>query len=688
MNEETVMLKKRQLSRLVLLIVLGITCVTSGVTASELPVKVPECEGCKEIPFKRITTFLTIDTIHSCIKSGGAQGLVLDLTGIRTLLDGTKLKPTDIFFGSVYLGPYPFEANEVTYTYKKFRLKTEIKNGKAILPVGYFLESLHNSEDWKTEGQVVVRLELYLIAEESIRFLGLYDTFVRFNKEIEEGVKFVKLSSVIEGPMVNLTRSENPSTLVISFKTDRAVSAAVVLNDGSKFSSSTPARKHEIEITGLEPGKSYEYHVEYENARTKRYTFRTAPKAGKGEVIFAYAGDSREGIGGGIDNFMGVNYRVLERCANLAYRLGADFFVFGGDLVSGYTTVPDDLRTQIHGWKQALAGFWHQAPVYPCIGNHEAIMKVFVNENKREIVFDRWPYETDSVEAVFADELVNPRNGPDGSDPRRPTYKENVYSFQYGPVKCIAFNNNYWLGRDYWKPNAPVETGGSPEGYIMDDQLQWIQKELKSAEKDPEVKYIILFGQEPVFPNGGHIQDCMWYNGNNNIRAYTYDAASGKVEPEKKGIIEVRNQLVTMVAENKKVAAVLGSDEHSYHKILIDKNVPVGVPGIDDTEGNGRVCQEGKPCSPLKNLKYPTWYLVCGGAGAPYYSEGKTPWNTYWKNDSGTDPNHTSKRGCYYYSSQENFFVFKADQDRISITVYNPYGEVIDNIENLMKVKE
>jgi hypothetical protein len=160
------------------------------------------------------------------------------------------------------------------------------------------------------------------------------------------------------------------------------------------------------------------------------------------------------------------------------------------------------------------------------------------------------------------------------------------------------------------------------------------------------------------------------------------------VEPEKKGIIEVRNQLVTMVAENRKVAAVLGSDEHSYHKILIDKNVPIGVPGMDDTEGNGRVCQEGRPCSPLKNLKYPTWYLVSGGAGAPYYSEGKTPWNTYWKNFSGTDPNHTSMKGGYYYSSQENFFIIKADQDRISITVYNPYGEIIDNIENLMKVKE
>jgi hypothetical protein len=133
---------------------------------------------------------------------------------------------------------------------------------------------------------------------------------------------------------------------------------------------------------------------------------------------------------------------------------------------------------------------------------------------------------------------------------------------------------------------------------------------------------------------------------------------------------------------------VLGSDEHSYHKILIDKNVPVGIPGTDDKNGDGKICQTGETCSPLKNLKYPTWYLTCGGAGAPYYAEDPVPWNTYWKNFNGTLPRHTSRRGCYYYSSQENVFVFSADQDKISVTVHNLYGEVIDRIDDLMKVKE
>jgi hypothetical protein len=133
---------------------------------------------------------------------------------------------------------------------------------------------------------------------------------------------------------------------------------------------------------------------------------------------------------------------------------------------------------------------------------------------------------------------------------------------------------------------------------------------------------------------------------------------------------------------------VLGSDEHSYHKVLIDKNVPIGVPGLDDKDGSNRVCQKGGSCSPLGDLQYPTWYLVSGGAGAPYYSEGTTPWNSYWKKYQGTYPDHTSMRGCYYYSSQENIFIFKVNKERISLAVYNPYGEIIDTIDDLMAVKK
>jgi hypothetical protein len=370
---------------------------------------------------------------------------------------------------------------------------------------------------------------------------------------------------------------------------------------------------------------------------------------------------------------MGVNHDIFQRHAALAYRQHADVFLMGGDLVNGYTTSRWDFYGQLHAWKQAVSGFWHERPVFPAMGNHEALLKVFRCENGRRARVDRWPYAEDSAEAVFAEAFVNPESGPEVFDPRRPSYRENVFSFRYGPVKLIAFNNNYWYS------DLPQRFGGSPEGYILDDQMLWIERQLTEAEADETVRYILLYAQEPVFPCGGHIGDAMWHAGNNNVRAYTF--SKGRLVPARDGILEVRNRLARAVAASSKVAAVLCSDEHSYYRVRIDREVPVGDPIRDDRNGDGSIAWRGEePASPLADLQRPTWYITCGGGGAPYYSEEEVPWNRYWAQQE--DP----KRG-YYYSSQENLLIFHADDQGISLCVWNPYGEKIEEIPDLMAIK-
>src|SRR4030042_4695710 len=326
-----------------------------------------------------------------------------------------------------------------------------------------------------------------------------------------------------------------------------------------------------------------------------------------------------------------------------------------------------------------MAGFWHHKAVYAGFGNHETLLNVY-NKNGEVIRLDKWPYATESAEAVFSDELVHPLNGPEVSDSRRPPYKENVYSFQYGPVKFIIFNNNYWASGKEEDWLTAKKFGGAPEGYIMQDQLNWIKKELEAGEKNSSVKYIILSAQEAIFPNGGHVKDSTWFSGNNTAKAYTYDEDSGTLLPESMGMLEVRNELVKTISKYKKVAAVLGGDEHSYHKTLITGEVPIGNPSIDPKDDNGLICTDPDKCSPLADIKHPKWYIVSGGAGASYYSEEPTPWNQFWKSNPDKCPDKTGKTGCYYYTSQENISIFKADANKISLTVYNPYGEIIDKI--------
>jgi len=636
--------------------------------AENLPIDLSALRGAQEVKYYAIGNMISLAQLNASINSG-AKGLELDLKSVTRLLDGTEIDPKNLY-GNVYLGPYPFEAAETDFRYKRFRPVTSIQGGRATLDVGRLLRARYNSEEWTDRGTITLRVVLFLQSPDRDRSLGAYDTFTAF---VKTDGGYQRQPWIVEGPSVHLLNSDDPTRATIRFATDEEVPAVVLLGDGREIT--TPAgREHVVPITQLEPGGKLQYRIRVGQITSKAYSLQAAPARGEGPVTFAYCGDSRAGVGTGEQAMMGVNYQTLQLHAARAYKRGARFFLFGGDLINGYTTSPADFRTQIAAWKQATSGFSAERPLYPVMGNHESLLHVFKMPSGGQMVIDRWPYDTESAEAVFADEFINPTNGPRPSDPRRPPYAESVYTFQFGMVRVLAMNNNYWYS------NNPKVAGGSPEGYIFDDQLRWIEHWLDDAERDPTVKYVVLYAQEPVFPCGGHASDAMWYDGDNKVRPFTY--TDGKLQPAAQGMLDVRNRLARAVGRSSKVAAVLCSDEHSYYRVLIDREVPVGDPRRDDRNGDGEIeWQGGEPASPLVDLKRPVWYLTSGGGGAPYYAEEQTPWTNYWwsQEKSGRDP-----RDGFYYSSQENLILFHATEERISVEVVNPYGERIDWIGDLM----
>lgn len=634
------------------------------------------------VPNVNVRNKLSMEMFYEAIQTkGNEEGLILDFHHVRELLDGRVIDPDNIY-GTIWVGPYPFESKEVDYTYKRFRADTELAAGRGTADVSYLLPSITNSEDWQAPfvQQVVIRCELYVEQPGKDLALGMYDFFAVFEKREDQ---FYKLPSLVEGPTVNLLTSDDPTTAVIAFLTDEPIAAAVQLSNKQSFRDPKPVQRHEIRLTGLEADTEYTYQVKVGKFTTREYHFRTAPKLGKAKFVFAFGGDSREGTGGVERAFMGTNYTVLERLTNLAYQQDARLFIQGGDLINGYTTSKPDFETQFSAWKQAVAGFHAERPIYTAMGNHEILgynIRIGGQVLKYNIV-DKWPYETDSSEAVFAKTFVNPNNAPP-ADPRLPTYEESVYSFHYGPVKFICINNNYWHspGVPRWGTEVPSDAGGCPEGYILPDQMDWILQEIQSGNENPEVDYLILYMQEPMFPNGGHEFDAMWYWGNNNVRAGKY--TDGKVVMEEKGILEVRNQLLQAIHSSPKVAAVLGSDEHGYSKVMIDRDVPVGDLSEDDKDGDNIIDGKlGMKASPMEELQYPVWYFVGGGFGAPYYNRQPTPWNQYWldQQDDGT---------YFKYSSRSNILLFSVEERTMSVKVYSPYGELIDQVDDLMAVQK
>ena len=628
-----------------------------GTETTGLPVKAPDLPLHVRAPRHPLTR-AQIGNITGVDEKG--RGLVLDLQD-------------ENLFGAIYTGPYPFEAGQADIDYVRYRRWSRLENGRGVLRVTDFLRPYLNVNNWP-DGQgwrmtptVAYRLDLWRRDGDRVDRLGFYAGVVSF--ALDAG-KPRPVNTITEGPFVSLVGSDDPASLTVTWLTSEPCRGEVVLDDETggllRFADDGGVKKHEIRANGLRPDTEYAYHVVCVTATgdttvSHRWTLRTAPLRGRGEVAIAFAGDSREGVGGGERSATGINARVLTWMAQDAHRRGAQLLLFAGDLVNGYTTDTEEFELQLTAWKQAVSGFWRTHPVYPGMGNHEALLNDFDDGSRFGIAMDKWPYATASTEAVFADMFCNPENGPEPDDPRRPPYRENVYSLQYGPVFIIAFNNNYW-----WTSNRKIpEYGGSPEGYIMADQLAWIEAQLDRAQDDPTVRYILMYAQEPVFPCGGHASDAMWWEGDNNIRAHVRDAATGRVKPDGPGIIEVRNRLWEAVAGHDKVAAVMAADEHEYYRVLIDDRTPVGVFPADDADGDGKLdCYSANP-----RFRHPTWFITAGSAGAPFYNREETPWEPA------------------VFTSQNGYVLLRAGQEGISLEFITETGQVFDRIDDLMAIK-
>ena len=439
------------------------------------------------------------------------------------------------FAGTLVFGLVPF--HDTKYPQPVYRTSTPIAGGKAEINIKTSITDRYDMVGWQKSGTGVIG---YRIISQTGGMI--YDGRVRF-RYAGTGPFEIDVTK-IEGPFVG---NVGPRQAVISFQLDRPAPCAVVVGD-RKIPCKDGETRQEITIDKLQPAKDYAYTVQY-GANEETYGFRTAPLPGaRKPFVFAYASDSRGGQGGGERNFNGPNAYIVRRLMAVTASRGAAFMQFTGDLVSGYVTSPDQLTYELANWKRAVEPQAHWLPVYTGLGNHEAILREFSGAGARSVRMARFPYDTESSEAIFARELVNPENGPaseDGAvydpDPSAtdfPSYRRNVFWYQYDNVAMVVLNSDYWFTPSV---AASPESGGNLHGYLMDQQIAWLEKTLGEIERNKTIDHVFLTVHTPLFPNGGHVGDAMWYSGNNTPRA----TVAGK--PLAKGIIERRDDLLALI---------------------------------------------------------------------------------------------------------------------------------------------
>lgn len=652
---------------------LGLSVGPFGAALSqELPVIVPN------LPVLAVPPVIpfTFETFHAATASSQGTGLHLDL-GDPTLQ------------GTFHVGIFPFAEGDADLAYTRYSFSGSVVNGQCDLDVSNFLGSGSetNVNDWP-DGRglfpptmtVSARLELARVGAGSFKSFGPVEGRFSFRTA---GAAVQPNLTIAEGPLINLKESGDPTRVTISWRTDVSATAKVrIVSADLPFRKAAPSPEaslgtwrefaagpsqfHRVGVTGLSPATRYLYLVESQApdgtiARSPVFSFTTAPRAGHGEVTFMAISDTPAAAGGGERSAMGINREVLGQLAFAAARREADLVIFAGDLPEGFSSNEEDYRFQLHAWKDAWSPFWNSRPVYPVPGNHELVGNWY-DSGKELVVMDRWPYAQQSSEAVFADEFVLPANGPIPDDPRRPPYRGTVYSFQYGPVLFVGLNNFYW-----WTFDPMIPTfGGSPQGYLMDDQLRWFEGVMAAAQRSASVRFIVVYMHEPAFPIGPFKgADGLFWDGNNAIRPYVRQGTT--VVPAGEGVIDVRNRFWATLANNSKTAALVTAHQHGYSRLLIDEHTPVGVLPGDDTNHDGVLDR----FSPNPAFRMPVWQIISGNGGANFsaFSTEGMPWTPS------------------VVSNQEGYCIFKTHGSSLAVTAFSLSGQVIDHVDDLMAVK-
>ena len=205
-----------------------------------------------------------------------------------------------------------------------------------------------------------------------------------------------------------------PAGITVMWETREPVIGTIEYGVDGRFneraSETAPAKIHEVRLTGLMEGKTYDYRVRYGKVVLPAARFTTAPTPGTKNWRFVVYGDSR------------TNPDTHAKNVRQILSLKPGFVLNTGDLVS-QGKVYEQWKEQ---YFDPLRGLAEHVPLFPCLGNHE--------QN--------------------ADHYYNYISVPDENH-------ESYYSFDYANAHIISLNSN--------SKDAPFEHGQAQTEWLIKD---------------------------------------------------------------------------------------------------------------------------------------------------------------------------------------------------------------------------
>ncbi|NOX67099.1 MAG: T9SS type A sorting domain-containing protein [Chlorobi bacterium] len=214
---------------------------------------------------------------------------------------------------------------------------------------------------------------------------------------------------------------------------------------------------HWVKLTNLEPETVYYYRAVSDTMRSDVYKFKTPPRKGQktGHIRFAIIGDTRTYPDQFTNVVSSIREKVTEIYGDPDIENNLNLILSNGDIVT-YGPTLSQYKAE---WFEPLSGITANVPMMVSIGDHEHDADNYYNYMKYE---------------DFA--------GPQG---------ERYYSFQYGRVLFIAVHSIFHT----------------------EEQLQWLDNLLQTAEADSTIDWVIAYTHRPghseIWPDGNekYVQD-------------------------------------------------------------------------------------------------------------------------------------------------------------------------------------
>jgi hypothetical protein len=238
-----------------------------------------------------------------------------------------------------------------------------------------------------------------------------------------------------------------PDGVVVAWETETETTGALVLEktDGGEpasIMSDTPATRHELHLTGLDPATTYKYQVQVNGEPSVPEGFFTTAPLDKAPFTFLLYGDTRSDPN--------AHAQVLARMMEHP----ASFVVHTGDMVA--KGIVEEQWREFFG---TGADMFRDMPLYLAIGNHE-------EDNKQPPP----PY----LRMFVA--------------PGKDAAHNNYYSFKFSNSRFIVLDNFASVSVDM---DCIMRTGAFEE-CLDADQYSWLVNELYDGATDPDTDHVFV----------------------------------------------------------------------------------------------------------------------------------------------------------------------------------------------------